>query len=95
MLIMSLMPLFLGSRTLKWYLLVRQHVPANFKKVVAGYFWGMALGAVTPARSGEFARVWAAGLPSSCVVLFLLEKLIEVYATGNGLSVIICAIPNQ
>lgn len=74
-----MMPLFLFLRIYKWYLLVRQFSPnINVRLLTFGYLWGMALGLVTPGRTGEAYRVWASNLPSAYAGLFFLEKGSEV-----------------
>jgi uncharacterized membrane protein YbhN (UPF0104 family) len=74
-----LLPPFLLFRIAKWHVLVRQTSRSiGVLDVVRGYLWGMAIGLVTPGRTGELARIWAAGLPSRCIGLFILEKAVEI-----------------
>jgi glycosyltransferase 2 family protein len=74
-----LMPPFLIVRVAKWYLLVRQtQRSVRLGMLIRGYLWGMAMGLVTPGRVGELARIWAGGLPTSTIGLFLLEKGLEI-----------------
>lgn len=76
-----LLPLFLFFRIAKWRALVRQSSRrVGVVDIVRGYLWGMAVGLVTPGRTGELARIWAAGLPSRCIGLFILEKGVEITA---------------
>ena len=74
-----LLPPFLFFRMAKWHVLVRQTSRSvGVLDVARGYLWGMAVGLVTPGRTGELARIWAAGLSSRCIGLFILEKMLEI-----------------
>jgi uncharacterized protein (TIRG00374 family) len=76
---LSLLPVFIAARIGKWFLLIRQ-IDANvtLSKIIPGYFWGMALGLITPGRLGELARIQGMEQSGKCAGLFFLEKSIEV-----------------
>lgn len=86
---LALVPLYVLTRFLKWYYLVRGvDCFVGLKTLFLDYLWGMAIGLVTPGHVGELVRLKNLSIPKkNGLSLFVVEKIIEV-----SVLVVLCVI---